>query len=69
MMGMYGFDSPSFVLDLEPPDSFDFVLQNIAHCPPRSSRPLLTPWTKCALTYESNPLQTRTKYRTVDRKV
>jgi len=69
MMGTYGFDSPSFISDLEPPDSYDFILQNIAHCSPRTSRPLFTPWTKHALTYESNPLQTRTKYKTVDRKV
>ena len=69
MMGTYGFDSPSSILDLELPDSYDFILQNIAHCSPRTSRPLLTNWTKRALTYESNPLQTRTKYKTVDRKV
>jgi hypothetical protein len=42
---------------------------NVAHCSPRSSRPLLTPWTRRALTYESCPLQTRTKYKTVDKKV
>ena len=69
MMGTYGFDSPSFISDLEPPDSYDFILQKIAHCSPRSSRPLLTPWTKHALTYESNLLQMRTKYKAVDQKV
>jgi hypothetical protein len=69
MMGTYGFDSPSFVSDLEPPDTYDLILQNIAHCSPRISRPLLTPWTRRALTYESNPLQMRTKYKTVDKKV
>ena len=68
-MGTYGFDFPSFVPDLEPPIAYDSLLQNIAHCSPRTSRPLLTPWTRRALTYESNPLQTRTKYKTVDKKV
>ena len=68
-MGTYGFDSPSFVSELEPPDSYDFIIQNIAHCLPRSSRPLSTPWTRRALTYDSCPLQTRTKYKTVDKKV
>ena len=68
-MGTYGFDFPSFVPDLEPPKAYDSLLQNIAHCSPRTSRPLLTPWTRRALTYESNPLQTRTKYKTVDKKV
>ena len=29
----------------------------------------MTPWTKRALAYESNPLQMRTKYKTVDKKV
>ena len=69
LMGTYGFDFPSFVSDLEPPKAYDLLLQNVAHCTPRMSRPLLTPWTRCALTYESNPLQTRTKYKTVDKKV
>ena len=69
LMGTYGFDSLPFISDLEPPDTYDFILQIIAHCSPRKSRPLLTPWTRRALTYESNPLQTRTKYKTVDKKV
>jgi len=69
MMGTYGFDFPSFISDLEPPKAYDLILQNIAHCSPRTSRPLLTPWTRCALIYESNPLQTRTKYKTIDKKV
>jgi len=69
MMGTYGFESPSFVSHLEPPETYDLILQNIAHCSPRISRPLLTPWTRHALTYESNPLQMRTKYKTVDKKV
>jgi len=69
LMGTYGFDSPSFVPDLEPPKAYDLILQNIAHCSPRTSRPLLTPWTRQALVYESNPLQKRTKYKTVDKKV
>jgi len=46
LMGTYGFDSPSFVPDLEPPKAYDLILQNIAHCSPRTSRPLLTPWTQ-----------------------
>jgi len=58
LMGSYGFDFPSFVPDLEPPEVYDSLLQNMAHCTPRASRPLLTPWTRHALTYESNPLQT-----------
>ena len=45
LMGTYGFDSPSFVSDLEPLDTYDNILQNVAHCTPRTSRPLLTPWT------------------------
>jgi len=69
LMGSYGFDFPSFVPDLEPPEVYDSLLQNIAHCTPRASWLLLTPWTRCALTYESNPLQTRTKYKPVDKKV
>ena len=68
-MGTYGFDSPPFISELEPPDTYDLILQNIAHCSPRTSRPLFTPWTQRAFTYESNPLQMRTKYKTVDRKV
>jgi len=58
LMGTYGFYFPSFVPDLEPPKAYDSPLQNIAHCTPRTSQLLLTPWTQCALTYESNPLQT-----------
>ena len=69
MMGTYGFDSPSSVFHLEPPETYDLILQNVAHCSPRISRPLLTPWIRRALTYESNPLQMRTKYKTVDKKV
>ena len=69
LMGTYGFEPSSFVSDLEPPDAYDKILQNVAHCTPRTSRPLLTPWTRRAFTYESNPLQTRTKYKTVDKKV
>ena len=69
LMGTYSFDSPSFISELEPPETYDFILQKIAHCSPRVSRPLLTPWTKRALVYESNPLQMRTKYKTVDKKV
>jgi len=66
LMGTYGFDSSSFASELEPPDTYDFILQNIAHCSPRASHPILTPWTKHALTYKSNPLQTQTKYKTVE---
>jgi len=69
LMGTYSFNSPSFVSDLEPPEAYDFILQNVAHCSPRISWLLLTPWTRCALTYESNPLQTHTKYKTVNKKV
>ena len=69
LMGTYGFDSPSFIPELEPPKAYDLILQNVAHCSPRTSRPLLTPWTRRALVYESNPLQKRTKYKTVDKKV
>jgi len=68
-MGTYGFDFSSFVSELEPPEAYDFILQNIAHCSPRTSRPLSTPWTRRALTYESRPLQMKTKYKTVDKKV
>ena len=68
-MGTYGFNSSPFAYELEPPETYDFILQNVAHCSPQTSRPLLTPWTRRALTYESNPLQTRTKYKTVDKKV
>ena len=69
LMGTYGFESPSFISDLEPPQAYDSILQNIAHCTPRTSKPLITPWTKRALTYDSNPLQMCTKYKTVDKKV
>ena len=69
LMGTYSFESPSFISDLEPPQAYDSILQNIAHCMPRSSKPLITPWTRRALTYDSNPLQMRTKYKTVDKKV
>lgn len=69
LMGTYGFDSPSFISELEPPETYDKILQNIAHCTPRTSRPFSTPWTRHALTYDSNPLQMRTKYKTMDRKV
>lgn len=69
LMGTYSFDSPSFISYLEPPETYDFILQKVAHCSPRSSRPFLTPWTRHALTYESNPLQSRTKYKPVDKKV
>jgi len=69
LMGTYGFDFSSFVSELEPPEAYDFILQNIAHCSPRTSRPLSTPWTRRALTYESRPLQMKTKYKTVDKKV
>ena len=55
LMGTYGFDSPSFIPELEPPKAYDLILQNVAHCSPRTSRPLLTPWTRHALVYESNP--------------
>ena len=70
-MGTYGFDSPSFISDLEPPEAYNLILQNIAHCSPRTSHPLLTAWTQCDLTYENNALklQMRTKYKTVDKKV
>jgi len=68
-MGTYGFDSPTFISELEPLETYDLILQNVAHCSPRTSRPFSTPWTRRALTYESNPLQTRTKYKTVDKKV
>ena len=57
LMGTYGFDSPSFISDLEPLEAYDFILQNVAHCSPRTSRPLLTPWTRRPFTYESNSLQ------------
>ena len=69
LMGTYGFDLSSFVPDLEPPPAYDLLLQNISHCSPRTSRPIPTPWTRRALVYESNPLQKRTKYKTVDKKV
>ena len=69
LMGTHGFDSSSFVSELEPPEAYDFILQNIAHCSPQTSCPLSTPWTRCALTYDSCPLQMRTKYKTVDKKV
>ena len=69
LMGTYGFDFPSFVSNLEPPKTYDLLLKNVAHCTPRMSRLLLTPWTRRTLTYESNPLQTRKKYKTVDKKV
>ena len=68
-MGTFGFDPPSFVSDLEPPETYDLILQNIAHCSPRTSRLLITPWTRRAFTYKSNALQARTKYKTVDKKV
>ena len=68
-MGSYSFESPSFFSELEPPKAYDFILQNVALCAPRLSRPLSTPWTRRALSYDSFPLQTRTKYKTVDRKV
>ena len=69
LIGTYGFDSPSFISELEPPAAYDFILQNIAHSSPRTSRPLSTPWTRRALTYDSCPLQTKTRYKTVDKKV
>jgi len=65
----YTFEPSSFISELEPPETYDFILQKIAHCSPRTSHPLSTPWTKCALVYDSNPLQMRTKYKTVDKKV
>ena len=70
-MGTYGFDSPSFISDLDPPEAYDLILQNVAHCSPRTSHPLLTPWTRHALTYKNNALklQMRTKHKTVDKKV
>jgi len=34
LMGTYGFESPSFISDLEPPWAYDLLLQNIAHCSP-----------------------------------
>jgi len=37
LMGTYGFDSPPFVSDLEPPEAYNFILQNVAHCSPRTS--------------------------------
>ena len=69
LMGTYGFDFPSSVSDLEPLKAYNLILQNIAHCSPRTSRPLLTPWTQWALVYKSNPLQKCTKYKTIDKKV
>jgi len=69
LMGTFSFDSPSFISKLEPPKTYDFILQNIAHSAPHTSHPLSTPWTRCALIYESNPLQMRTKYKTVDKQV
>ena len=42
LMGTYEFDSPSFVSKLEPPETYDFILQNIAHCSPQISHPLST---------------------------
>ena len=69
LMGTYGFDFSPFVPDLEPLKTHNLILQNVAHCSPRTSRPLLTPWTRHALVYNSNPLQKHTKYKTVDRKV
>jgi len=68
-MGTYGFEFSSILSDLEPPETYDLILQNIAHCTPRTSKLLVTPWTRRAFTYESNPLQMRTKYKTVDKKV
>jgi len=68
-MGTYGFDSPTFISELEPLETYDLILQNVAHCSPRTSHPFSTPWTHRALTYELNPLQTRTKYKMVDKKV
>jgi len=29
LMGTYGFDSPSFIPDLEPPKAYDLILQNV----------------------------------------
>jgi len=69
LMGTFSFDSPSFISELEPPETYDFILQNIVHSAPHTSCPLSTPWTRRALIYESNPLQMRTKYKTVDKKV
>ena len=69
LMGTYSFESPSFFSKLEPPKAYKFILQNVAHCVPRLSHPLSTPWTQRALSYDLFPLQTRTKYKTVNRKV
>jgi len=69
LMGTYSFNSPSFVSDLEPPKAYDLILQNIVNCSPRTSEPLLTPWTQQALIYKSNLLQKHTKYKTIDKKV
>ena len=69
LMGTYDFESSSFICNLDPPRTYNLALQNITHCSPRTSRPLLTPWTRHTLIYKSNPLQKRTKYKTVDKKV
>ena len=59
-----------FLDDMEPPESYDALLQTLSYASPSDAKPLETAWTKRVFTenvYSTNVV--RKKYKPVDRKV
>ncbi|GLB39064.1 hypothetical protein LshimejAT787_0602260 [Lyophyllum shimeji] len=75
LLGSYSLDPDAELTDICPPETYDSILLQASYAAPASSVPLDTPWTKRALCSDTRTtsaalrLQTRTKYKTVDRKV
>ena len=74
LIGNRSLNSSLSLLDVEPPESYDSLLRCVAYSTPTSCKIIPTPWTCRTLTYEPRTtsalkLQTRTRYKTVDKKV
>ena len=71
----YSFLSSPVFLDVCPPNSYDYLLQQVAYSVPLSCTPEPTLWTCCTLTNNESrsaahvKLKPQTKYKTVDCKV
>ncbi|GLB42559.1 hypothetical protein LshimejAT787_1200080 [Lyophyllum shimeji] len=71
LLGSYDYNDTPELTELCPPEAYDNILRSVAYATPTSSKPLVTPWTRRAFSPAPRltALQTRTKYKTVDRKV
>lgn len=69
LMGNYSFDSA--FLEVNPPETYNYLLQQFAYITLITSEPISTEWTRRALSDDSRTvaLQKRMKYKTIDRKV